>query len=88
MPEYIRNLPVVEAVQWKAEGDHIAVTDYGKSLCKRCNKAMQRHGLLAGAIVCPGDFIVSKEGEKDKFRVCSAAEFHEKFKPRAAQEVA
>lgn len=73
----------VEAVQWFKMGDHPAVEKraqsyIGDSKCKECHKPLNDHGVVCtfdiDRRVCPGDWVVTFDGE------------HHRVKPKKFEE--
>ena len=83
---YRRKSPIVEAVQWHRPGDHPAVESLEDEdteiACLICGK-MQGHGWIdlptGGAVVCPGDWIVTDE--YGHHSIYTAANFQAMFEP-------
>lgn len=55
---------VIEATQWREDGDHEAVTLCDATgMCRHCAGRLSEHGwidtLEGGHIVCPGDWIIT-----------------------------
>jgi hypothetical protein len=62
----------VDSVQWLLPGDHELVIAFAvpgshpSDVCPICSLAISGHGLLAGARICPGDYVVDDVDGKSK----------------------
>lgn len=93
---YMRKPEYVSAYQWfevseYRQGYKREVEEYrrhpncdGITICKSCGKALQEHGYMdppVDCIVCPGDWIVTKDNGKQF--VCDRILFESQFEPVA-----
>lgn len=87
MARYRKKPIVVEAVQWREDGDHLKVIPYRNragitnNRCKHCEKPLFFHGwiqtLEGGHIVCSGDYII--KGVKGEFYPCKPDIFEQTY---------
>ena len=86
----IDTLEEVEATKWYKLGDHANVSrlNLKKHICPKCDKPYLEHGRIDEEnkkaswfeFVCPGDYIIEKQGEIHRVRPEIFQEYFEEVK--------